>query len=97
MFLAWTARACSNCLSDCTAAISLVTIGGGITRTKHMRVQKNLGKESVDEKRIIVLYINTKNMMADELSKILEGALFQKFAPCVLGEMRLTVKTTGGR
>ena len=77
--------------------ISLVTIGGGITRTKHMRAQKNLGKESVDEKRIVVLYINTKDMMADGLSKVLEGAPFQKFASCVLGEMRLTVKTTGGR
>ena len=40
---------------DCTAVISLVTIGGGITRTKHMRARKNLGKESVDEKRIVVL------------------------------------------
>jgi hypothetical protein len=82
---------------DCTAVISLVTIGGGITRTKHMRARKNLGKESVDEKRIIVLYTNTEDMMADGLSKILEGTPFQKFASCVLGEMRLTVKTTGGR
>ena len=82
---------------DCTAVISLVTIGGGITRTKHMRARKNLGKESVDEKRIVVLYINTKDMMADGLSKVLEGAPFHKFASCVLGGIRLTVKTTGGR
>jgi len=82
---------------DCTAVISLVTIGGGITRTKHMRARKNLGKEMVDAKRIMVRYINTKEMMADGLSKILEGEPFQKFASCVLGEMKLTVKTTGGR
>jgi hypothetical protein len=82
---------------DCTAVISLVTIGGGITRTKHMRARKNLGKEMVDAKRILVRYINTKEMMADGLSKILEGEPFQMFASCVLGEMKLTVKTTGGR
>jgi len=82
---------------DCTAVISLVTIGGGITRTKHMRARKNLGKEMVDAKRILVRYINTKERMADGLSKILEGEPFQKFASCVLGEMKLTVKTTGGR
>ena len=35
---------------DCTAVISLVTIGGGITRMKHMKARKNLDKESVDEK-----------------------------------------------
>ena len=81
---------------DCTAVISLVTIGGGITRTKHMRARKNLGKEAVDAKRLFVRYINTKEMMADRLSKTLEGEAFQKFASCVLGEMKLTVKTTGG-
>ena len=36
-------------------------------------------------------------MMADGLSKVLEGAPFQNFASCVLGEIRLIVKTTGGR
>ena len=56
-----------------------------------------MGKESVDEKRIVVLYINTKDMMADGLSKVLEGAPFFKFASCILGQMRLTVKITGGR
>ena len=56
-----------------------------------------MGKESVDEKRIVVLYINTKDMKADGLSKVLECAPFQKFASCVRGEMRLTVKTAGGR
>ena len=35
---------------DSTSVISLVTRGGGITRTKHMRARVNLGKECFDEK-----------------------------------------------
>ncbi len=35
---------------DCMAIISLVTKGGGITRTKHLHARMNLRKELVDEK-----------------------------------------------
>jgi hypothetical protein len=70
---------------DCTAVISLITIGGGITRTKHMRARMNLGKESLKQKRMVVRYLNTKEMMADGASKVLEGAAFQKFAEFVQG------------
>mmetsp|Transcript_22436 Transcript_22436/g.32130 ORF Transcript_22436/g.32130 Transcript_22436/m.32130 type:complete len:716 (-) Transcript_22436:89-2236(-) len=82
---------------DCTAVISLVTIGGGITRTKHMRAGMNLGKESVNEKRIVVRYCNTADMMADGFSKVLEGAPFQKFATFLQGGVKIAVKPTGGR
>jgi hypothetical protein len=34
---------------DCKSVISLVTVGGGITRTKHLIVRMHLGKEMVDE------------------------------------------------
>jgi hypothetical protein len=72
---------------DCTSVISLITLGGGVTRTKHMRARMNLGRESVTEKRILVTYLNTKEMMADGASKVLEGAAFQKHADFVQGMM----------
>jgi hypothetical protein len=34
---------------DCKSVITLVTIGGGVTRTKHLRARMNLGKEMVAE------------------------------------------------
>jgi hypothetical protein len=34
---------------DCSAVVTLVTKGGGITRTKHLRARINLGGEAVEE------------------------------------------------
>jgi hypothetical protein len=34
---------------DCSAVVTLVTKGGGITRTKHLRARINLGREAVEE------------------------------------------------
>mmetsp|Transcript_9001 Transcript_9001/g.13045 ORF Transcript_9001/g.13045 Transcript_9001/m.13045 type:complete len:209 (-) Transcript_9001:1-627(-) len=70
---------------DCTSVISLVTRGGGITRTKHMRARVNLGKECFDEKRAVVVYCNIQQMKADGASKILEGKGFVDFANFVQG------------
>jgi hypothetical protein len=42
---------------DCNAVVSLVTKCGGQTQTKHLRARMNLGKEMVDEERVIVKYI----------------------------------------
>ncbi len=50
---------------DCKAVISLVTIGGGITCTKHRRARMNLGKEMVDEGRVKVVYVKVEEMKAD--------------------------------
>jgi hypothetical protein len=47
---------------DCNAVVTLVTKGGGQTRTKHLRARMNLGKEMVDEKRVIVKYIRGEGM-----------------------------------
>jgi hypothetical protein len=35
---------------DCTVVITLVTKGGGITKTKHQRARMNKGREMVEEK-----------------------------------------------
>jgi hypothetical protein len=54
---------------DCKAVISLVTIGGGVMRTKHLRARMNLGKEMVDEGRAKVVYVKAEEMKADGFSK----------------------------
>ncbi len=82
---------------DSTSVISLVTEGGGITRTKHWRARMHLGKECVDNKWVVVKYMNTKKMPADGASKVLEGAAFQQFSDVVLGARKLKDKTIGGR
>jgi len=70
---------------DCTAVISLVTEGGGVVRTKHLRVRMELVKQALKDKRIIIKYINTKQMLADGLTKALEGEDFVRFAEHLLG------------
>jgi hypothetical protein len=77
---------------DNTSVISLVTIGGGVTRTKHLRARMCLVKEVVDEKRMKIKHVLTADMIADGLTKALEGNGFDLFAANVLGH-----KSTGGR
>ncbi len=55
---------------DSTSVISLVTKGGGVIQTKHLRVRMNLCREAVQEKRIQVEYIHTSKMLADGLTKV---------------------------
>jgi len=50
---------------DYNVVVSLVIKGGGKTRTKHLRVWMNLGKEMVDEWRIKVFYIKVSDMGTD--------------------------------
>ena len=70
---------------DSTSVISLVMKGGGIVRTKHLRVRMNLCKEALEEKRIKIAYIHTTKMLADGLTKPLEGKAFQDFVKALLG------------
>jgi hypothetical protein len=64
---------------DCNAVVMLVTKGGGQTRTKHLKARMNLGKEMVDEKRVIVKYIRGEDMDADGFSKPYDPADHKKF------------------
>jgi hypothetical protein len=74
---------------DNTSVISLVTSGGGITRTKHLRARMKLVKEAVvDRKMVKVVYMPTERMVADGLTKVLEGLSFIEFAKLVLGKTR---------
>ncbi len=70
---------------DCTSVIDLVTKGGGVVRTKHLRARMNVGREAIAEKRIQVVYCHTSKMIADGLTKPLEGNTFLTFADFILG------------
>jgi len=70
---------------DCNAVVSLVTIGGGITRTKHLRARMFLGKEMVDEGRLRVIYKKEEEMEADGFIKPYDLAKHKPFAIQLLG------------
>jgi hypothetical protein len=63
---------------DCTAVVTLVTKGGGMARTKHFRARIHLGRESVQEKRVIVEYLKAEEMIADGFSKPYDPAEHKK-------------------
>jgi hypothetical protein len=54
---------------DSTSVITMVTEGGGATRSKTMRMRMCLVLEAVKEDRVEIKYVNTKGMEADGLSK----------------------------
>jgi hypothetical protein len=70
---------------DCSAVVTLVAKGGGITRTKHLCARMNLGKEMVDQERVHVVYIKAVEMKADGFSKPFDPAEFKKYAKMVQG------------
>ena len=70
---------------DSTSVISLITQGGGTPRTKHLRARMNLAKETLDKNRASVVNLNTKDMPADGVSKVLVGKPQKRFADFVLG------------
>jgi hypothetical protein len=71
---------------DCSAVVSLVTKGGGKTRTKHLRARMNLAKEMVDEDRVDVIHIKAPEMKADGLTKPYDEGKHKPFARVILGE-----------
>jgi hypothetical protein len=70
---------------DCNAVVSLVTLGGGVTRTKHLRARMHLGKEMVDEKRLKVVYKKGEEMLADGFSKPYDPVKHKPFAVELMG------------
>jgi hypothetical protein len=71
---------------DCGTVVSLVTKGGGKTRTKHLRARMNLAKEMVDEARAEVVHIKAPKMKADGLTKPYEADMHRPFSKSILGE-----------
>ena len=54
-------------------------------RTRHMRAKQAVVKERLELSYFSIDYINTKEMIADILTKPLGGADFHKFATIMLG------------
>jgi hypothetical protein len=71
---------------DCNAVVTLVTKGGGQTRTKHLRARMHLGKDMIDEERIKVIYAKARDMQADGFSKPYEPAKQGPFSKLILGK-----------
>jgi hypothetical protein len=71
---------------DCSAVVTLVTKGGGITRTKHLRARMNLGREAVEEKRATIVHVLAEGMKADGFSKPYDTAEHKPFAEMIQGE-----------
>jgi hypothetical protein len=61
---------------DSLLVVSLVTQGGGITRSRHLRNHMHLVKEAVDLNHLVIRHCNTKSMTADGFTKPLEGIEF---------------------
>jgi hypothetical protein len=49
---------------DNTSVISLVTIGGGIVRTKHLRARMCLVKEAISQQKLEIRHVLTADMIA---------------------------------
>jgi hypothetical protein len=71
----------------------MVMSGGGVTRTKHMCARMFLVLKAVRELRVVICYIPMSLMIADGLTKSLEGKAFDFFAKAVLSHDN---KSTGG-
>jgi hypothetical protein len=73
---------------DNNSCISLVTTNGGVYRTKYFKVRMARVKELVEEGLITIGYLATSNMLADLLTKPLQGTLFSYLLHRIIGSMR---------
>ena len=55
-----------------------------------MRVRQAVVKDQVDAGVAVVVYVPTGKMLADVLSKPLQGELFRSLVSCILSGRRLT-------
>jgi Reverse transcriptase (RNA-dependent DNA polymerase) len=71
---------------DNQATITLVTKGGGRSRTKHMKVRQHMVKEMYDNEEVSIQYTKTTDMIVDVLTKPLGGPLHYKLTSLLLGQ-----------
>jgi hypothetical protein len=64
---------------DSTSVVTLVTQGGGVTRTRYLRNGMHLAKKAVDLEHLIIKYCKSDSMITDGFSKPVEGAEFHQF------------------
>ena len=75
---------------DNNSTLTLVKNGGGKYRSKHLKVRQAQIKEFIDNKALVALYLSTKLMLGDPLSKPLQGNLFRYLTSGIFGERRLS-------
>ena len=73
-------------LQDNTSTITLVTKGGGKYRNKYMMVRQCYVRERVQAGEVVVQYVQTHRMLADALTKPLQGSLFRMMTSWISGE-----------
>lgn len=73
-------------LQDNMSTISLVTKGGGKPRTKHLRVRQHLIKDKVSGKEISIVYTPTTRMLADTMTKPVQGEQFRWMVGRIMGD-----------
>ena len=70
---------------DNTSCIHLVTQDGVSFRTKYFKVRRARIREMCDAGEILVVYLETRRMLADILTKPLQGGLFLFLLQCIIG------------
>ena len=65
--------------------ISLVNECGKVARTNHLQVRMELSREALQHNKFLIQYVHTLKMIADGLTKALEGKPFLTFASNILG------------
>ena len=81
---------------DNTSTITLVTQGGGKSRNKHLRARQAWVKERHDKKEIKIVHTGTHNMIADALTKPIQGELFRKYVRQIMGTKKIERATSTG-
>ena len=72
-------------LQDNMSTIALVKNGRGRTRTRHLRARQNNVKQYLDASMISVEYTPTKTMIADLLTKPMQGTAFRTLRDALSG------------
>jgi len=85
-FLTMSKQKPATIYQDCSAVVTLVMKGGGITRTKHLRARMNLGREAVEEKRASILHVKAEDMKADGFSKPYDITEHKPFVLMIQGD-----------
>jgi hypothetical protein len=65
---------------DSASVSTLVTVGGGIVRTRHLRARMNLDQEAIEEKKVAVCHF------PDGLTRTLEAGDFISFVDWMLSK-----------
>jgi hypothetical protein len=74
---------------DNMSTIALCEKGGAGHRTKHIRIRNFYVKERIDDGEVVIRWMQTEMMLADVLTKPLQGGAFKKFKDLLTGELVL--------